>query len=128
MKKDNLDTRAEKIKLLNDLKTGKVNINEVFPALPEHWVYEKSKRIYSRGNKELSEKEFKVLKARKEKICGIVIWEIKDPIGDDHQAIKMHGKDDTKRYDKTQDNPPPLDEKQLNKICSALRNKKNYEY
>jgi hypothetical protein len=74
-----INTRSEKIKLLNDLKTGKVNINEVFPVLPEHWVYEKSKGIYSRGDQEINEDEFKVMKKRKGKDWLFSIWKLNDP-------------------------------------------------
>ena len=117
-----LTTRAEKIKLLNDLKTGKANINEVFPVLPEHWVFEKSRGVYSRGDQELNEGEFKALQTRKGKNYQFIITEIISTVVKHRELLKTYGNYDKESYEKhelTIDNPP-FDSKQVDKIISAL--------
>ena len=119
MKKEVMNTRAEKIKLLNDLRTGKANIDEVFPVLPEHWVYEKSRGIYSRGDIELNEGEFKALTKRKGGNWLFSICKLNDIIGD--QGKRMEILSNCEDYKRPFDGPPPLDKKQVDKILSALK-------
>ena len=116
MKKEEVNTRAEKIKLLNDLRTGKTNVNEVFPILPEYWVYKKG--IYSRGDQELNEDEFKALKKRKGKNWLFTVWKLNDPKDIGSKVIETFG--NCENYEWPKYAPPPLDEKQLDKICLAL--------
>ena len=123
MKKDSLNIRAEKIKLLNNLRTGKANINDIFPVLPEHWIYEKSRGIYSRGDIELNEDEFKALKKRKGENWLFSICKLNDIIGD--QGKRMEILSNCNDYKWPFDGPPPLDEKQVKKIISTIRIKKD---
>ena len=122
MTQTKINTRSEKIKLLNDLKTGKANINEVFPELPEHWVFEKSRGIYSRGDQELNEGGFMVMKKRKGKDWLFNIWKLNDIIGGEGKIVETVSNCENFEWPKY--GPPPLDEKQLDKICSALNNYK----
>jgi len=112
-------TREEKIKLLNDLKTGKVKVQEVFPKLPEHWVYEKSRSIYSRGDQELNEDEFKALKKRKGKDWLFYIWELNDMIGAEGEPIETVS--NCKDFEWPKSGQRPLDDKQVKKIIAVLR-------
>lgn len=122
MKKDSLNIRAEKIKLLNNLRTGKTKINDIFPVLPEHWIYEKNRGIYSRGDIELNEDEFKALKKSKRENWLFSICKLNDIIGDQGKRIEIFS--NCQDYKWSFDGPAPLDEKQVKKIISALRKSK----
>ncbi|MGN6297927.1 MAG: hypothetical protein ACTHM7_14165 [Ginsengibacter sp.] len=104
-----LSSRNEKIKLLNSLKKGTININDAFPMLPEIWLYDEACGIYSRNDQELTEKEFNLLNGTNKILVTI------------GRSGCIESKDlAANKFNWTRDNRP-FDTKQVDKIISALR-------